>query len=190
MSTIHIAVWRLVFLGSCCSSSSLHLFPFPGHLPGRVLRCIWVLIFLLHREFVRLVILDCHLIVDSLELMEIPLLYIKFPIPCNRPFTITIFEKPAVPMDRFCAQQSVKKGGGTAWAKIRTIWPGDLCFREIINHLIMSWLMNRWYSYSKRTERNAGTRLWSLSVRIHLNMVWDDALTIPGVSRIECLTST
>ena len=31
--------------------------------------------------------------------------------------------------------------------------------------------MDRWYSYSKRTERNPGTRLWNLSVRIWCEMM-------------------
>ena len=50
---------------------------------------------------------------------------------------MTIFEKPTVPVDRLCAQQIVKKGGDTAWTKMRTVWGDDLGFLEFLNHLIM-----------------------------------------------------
>ena len=50
-----------------------------------------------HRELVRFVKLYRRLIVNSFELMEIPLVHIKLPIPYNRLFPMPIFIKPIVP---------------------------------------------------------------------------------------------
>ena len=62
-----------------------------------------------HRELVRFVEPYCSRIVNSFELMEIPLLHIKLPIPYNRLFPMPEFIKPTVPPHRLLAGESVKK---------------------------------------------------------------------------------
>ena len=62
------------------------------------------------RELIRFVELYCRRIVNSVELMEIPLLHIKLPIPYNRLFPMPKFIKPTVPPHRVIAGENVKKG--------------------------------------------------------------------------------
>ena len=71
--------------------------------------CITFYPFVPHRELVRFVEICCRCIVNSFELMEIPLLHIKLPIPYNRLFPMPKFINPTVPLHRLSAGESVKK---------------------------------------------------------------------------------
>ena len=62
-----------------------------------------------HHELVRFVELCCRCIVNSFELMEIPLLHIKLPIPYHRLFPMPESIKPTIPPRRLSAGESVKK---------------------------------------------------------------------------------
>ena len=62
-----------------------------------------------HRELVCFVEFYCRCIVNSSELMEIPFLHIKLPIPYNRLFPMSNFIKSTVPPHRLCAGENVKK---------------------------------------------------------------------------------
>ena len=65
--------------------------------------------FVPNRQLVLFVELHCRCIVNSSELVEIPLLHIKLPIPYNRLFSMPIFIKPTVPPHHLFAGEKVKK---------------------------------------------------------------------------------
>ena len=90
-----------------------------------------------HRELVHFVELYCSRILNSFELMEIPLFHIELPIPYNRLFPMPEFIKPIVPHHRLLAGECVKKRWGTARSKERNIWPDDICFLQFIDSLAM-----------------------------------------------------
>ena len=71
--------------------------------------CVTFYPFVPHRELVRSVEIYCRCIVNSVELMEIPLLHIKLPIPYHRLFPMPEFIKPTIPPHRLSAGDSVKK---------------------------------------------------------------------------------
>ena len=90
-----------------------------------------------HRELVRFVELYCCCIVNRFELMEIPLVHIKLPIPYNWFFPISNLIKPTVPPHRLFAGENVKKCWDTARSKERKVRPDDFCFLQSIDSLTM-----------------------------------------------------
>ena len=81
-----------------------------------------------HRELFCFVELYCRRIVNSPELVKIPLLHIKFPIPYNRLVPIPILINPTVFPHWLFVRESMKKRRGTTWSKERNIWPDELYF--------------------------------------------------------------
>ena len=81
-----------------------------------------------HRELVCFVELYCRRIVNSPELVKIPLLHIKFPILYNRLVPIPILINPTVSPHWLFVRESVKKRRGTTRSKERNIWPDELYF--------------------------------------------------------------
>ena len=139
-----------------------------------------------HRELVCFVEFYCRCIVNSSELMEIPFLHIKLPIPYNRLFPMSNFIKSTVPPHRLCAGENVKKRWDTARSKERNMRPDDLCFFQYIDSLLVWEQIHCGWSYLIHTERNTAGTSWSkASVRTHQNTVWDNVWAVAGMSNIK-----
>ena len=116
------------------SSKSRWTSPLSHRLPGCLL-CHFLPPFLLTSWTCSLRRIYCSRIVNSSELMKIPLLHIKFPIPYNRLFPMPNFIKPIAPPYWLFAEENVKKGWDTARAKEWNMRSDDLCFLHFIGSL-------------------------------------------------------
>ena len=86
----------LVFM---LSSMAMKISPSPSPSPSSWLPSVpFSSFFVPNRELVVFVELYCRCIVNSIELVEIPLLHIKLPIPYNRLFSMPTFIKPTIPI--------------------------------------------------------------------------------------------
>lgn len=102
-----------------------------------------------HRKLVRCIELKVKpkqpRIANGSELVEIPLLHIKLPMPYHRLFSMSNFIKPTVPLNWLSAAENTKKGWSTTRAKERNVWPADLGFLQFISHLTLDKVIHcRW----------------------------------------------